>query len=138
MAAVFRGETFADNWSHRFMPGGPGNPTIEFTRVPPFGSLVNLEGQVLHVDPAEYNVAVYIYVAGWWTKPSFTTPLTTIQIDGHWITNIATGGVDPNATRIAAFLLPAGYVPPLISGDSILPAELAETAVARIEVSRSP
>jgi len=64
--------------------------------------------------------------------------MTTIQIDGHWITNIATGGVDPNATRIAAFLLPAGYVPPLISGDSILPAELAETAVARIEVSRSP
>jgi exo-beta-1,3-glucanase (GH17 family) len=137
MEVVFEGETLADNWSATGLPGGPGEPVIEFTHVPAFGSFDDLEGQALHVEPAEYRVAVYIYVGGWWTKPTFARPLTPIQIDGSWITDITTGGVDQNATRIAAFLLPEGYNPPRMSGGSTLPAELAETAVASVEVSRS-
>lgn len=75
------------------IPGGPGNPVIEFTYAPPYGSFQNLEGQVWHVKPSDYKVAVYIYVAGWWTKPYWDRPLTTIQSDGSWICDITTGGV---------------------------------------------
>ncbi len=138
MERVFNGETVADNWTNSGVPGGPGEATITFTRVPAFSSFDDLEGTVLHVDPADYKVAVYIYVSGWWTKPTFARPLTTIQIDGSWITDITTGGVDQNATRIAAFVLPNGYQPPLMSGGGTLPVELAGTAAASIEITRSP
>lgn len=138
MERVFNDETMEDNWSGGAIPGGPGDPAIEFTHVPPFGSFEDLEGQVWHVDPADYKVVVYIYVSGWWTKPTFANPLTTIQIDGSWITNITTGGVDETATKIAAFLVPNGYNPPLMSGGGTLPSELDQNAVANVEVTRSP
>ena len=51
MRKVFNGRHMPDNWSDY---GGPGNPAIEFTAVPPYGSFANLQGRVLHVDPAEY------------------------------------------------------------------------------------
>lgn len=138
MQVVFQGAILADNWSAPGLPGGPGEALIELTRIPVYGSSDDLEGRALHVEPANYRVAVYIFVGGWWTKPTFAAPLTTIQIDGSWITDITTGGVDQNATRIAAFLLSAGYDPPLMSGSNSLPAVLTETAIATIEVSRSP
>ena len=46
-------------------------PTIEFTNVPQYGSFDDLQGRVTNVTPADYKVAVYIYVSGWWTKPTF-------------------------------------------------------------------
>jgi hypothetical protein len=95
MQAIFDGETISDNWSNPDIPGGPGTLAIEFTVVPPYGSVENLAGQVWHVNPFDYQVAVYIQVrGGWWTKPFFNTPLTPIQIDGYWICDITTGGVD--------------------------------------------
>lgn len=138
MEAVFNGETIEDNWSNTGIPGGPGNPTIEFTHVPPLGSFEDLEGQVWHVKPSDYKVAVYIYVSGWWTKPTLANPLTTIQIDGSWITDITTGGIDEEATRIAAFLVPNDYNPPLISGSGTLPDELDQNAVTKVEITRNP
>lgn len=138
MEVIFNGETVEDNWSNAGIPGGPGNPAIEFTHVPPLGSFEDLEGQVLHVNPFDYRVALYIYVSGWWTKPTFANPLTTIQIDGSWITDITTGGIDEKATRIAAFLVPVGYSPPLLSGGGTLPNELDVNAVAQITVTRNP
>lgn len=138
MERVFNDETMEDNWSGGAIPGGPGDPAIEFTYVPPFGGFENLKGQVWHIDPADYKVAVYIYVSGWWTKPTFANPLTTIQIDGSWIADITTGGADETATRIAAFLVPNGYNPPLMSGGGTLPSELDQNAVANVEVTRSP
>ncbi|MFW6110288.1 MAG: glycosyl hydrolase family 17 protein [Patescibacteria group bacterium] len=37
LQAVFDGETMEDNWSGEDIPGGPGDPAIEFTYVPPYG-----------------------------------------------------------------------------------------------------
>ncbi len=138
MAPVFAGVVMADNWSSGLIPGGPGTPAIVFSYVPPYGSFDDLRGQVWHVDPSKYNVAVYIYVSGWWTKPYFSSPLTPIQRDGSWICDITTGGVDETATRIAAYLLPSAYTPPLMSGGATLPAELDANAVAKVETTRSP
>ncbi len=135
---VFRKAIVTDDWDTETIPGGPGTPSIEFTFVPEYGSFENLRGQVRHLRPADYRVAVYIYVSGWWTKPYWNRPATRILCDGSWICDITTGGVDQRATRIAAFVLPAHYDPPLMRGDAALPQELFENAVAQIEVERSP
>jgi len=113
-------------------------PAIEFTHVPPYGSFENLQGRVRCVEPARYKVAVYIYVSGWWTKPYWTSPLMPIGDDGSWACPITTGGTDQLATRIAAFLVPNGYSPPLMSGGQTLPSELFRNAVAHAMAEREP
>ncbi len=113
-------------------------PLVEFTYVPPYGSFENLWGRVACVEPADYKVAVYIYVSGWWTKPYWAWPLTPIQPDGTWTCDITTSGVDQNATRIAAFLVPLGYDPPLMSGGQSLPFDLERNSVASVMVEREP
>ncbi len=135
MVELFRGTTVPDNWS---APGGPGDPDIEFVSVPPYGSYEDLKGQVWHVAPLSHRVAVYIYVGGWWNKPYWHSPLTSIRCDGTWTCDVTTGGEDQTATRIAAYLLPAGYTPPQMSGGAMLPAELVENALASIKVERIP
>lgn len=140
MKDVFDGQTIPDNWTCKEIPGGTGDPAIEFTYMPPYGSFEDLEGQVWHIHPEDYRVAVYIYVSGlgWWTKPYWDNPLTIIKCDGSWICDITTGGVDETATKIAAYLVPFGYNPPLANGDYTLPPELEQNAVAWIEITRSP
>jgi exo-beta-1,3-glucanase (GH17 family) len=138
MIDVFDGKTMPDNWTCKEMPGGPGTPAIEFTSVPPYGSFENLKGQVWHVKSEDYRVAVYIYVFGWWTKPYWNNPLISINCDGTWTCDITTGGSDQNATKIAAYLVPATYSPPLGNGQSTLPEELKQNAVAWTEITRSP
>jgi exo-beta-1,3-glucanase (GH17 family) len=134
---VFDNKTIADNWSTEEIPGGPGEPTIEFTYVPPYGSSENLRGQVWHVKPSEYHVAVYIKVGtSWYTKPYWASPLTPIMPDGVWICDIVTGGIDQTAKEIAAFLIAAGYNPPLMYGGSNLPTELYEKSVKWVNVTR--
>jgi len=82
-------------------------------------------------------VAVYINVSGgWWTKPYFAQPLTSIAPDGTWSCDITTGGNDSSATEIAAYLVPAGYNPPLLSGQASLPAEFNQNSVASADVKR--
>jgi len=116
---------------------GPGTPVLAIMHLPTRGSQDNLEGRVEHVDPLDYEVAVYIYVNGWWTKPYWANPTTDVQCDGRWTCDITTGGNDSQATRIAAFLLPDGYDPPLAYGDAALSSDLAAHAVASVEVTRS-
>ncbi|VVB56265.1 Uncharacterised protein [uncultured archaeon] len=113
-------------------------PAIEFTYVPPIGSFDNLQGKVTNVNPSEYKVAVYIYVSGWWTKPYFISPLQTINSDGNWTCDITTGRSDEFATKVKAYLLRNGDIPPSMSGGQIFPAELEAKAVASTEVSRRP
>lgn len=129
MSRALSGETMADNWS--------GSPAIRFIDVPAYGSLNDLKGQVWHVNPANYKVAVYINAGGlWWTKPTAASPPTSIQFDGRWSCDITTGGNDQNATQISAYLVPIGYAPPLVLGSSTLPAELS--AYPKAEINRSP
>jgi hypothetical protein len=120
------------------MAGGQGTPLIAFTSVPPYGSFEELKGQVKNVSPADYTVVVYIYVGGWWTKPYWSDPLTAIQDDSSWVCDITTGGSDEQATAIVAYLVPQGYDPPLMGGESTLPVELDQRAVAKVSVTRTP
>jgi YVTN family beta-propeller protein len=111
-------------------------PALELVYVPAYGSFEDLHGRVRGVDPGDHKVAVYIYVSGWWTKPYWDAPLTAIQSDGSWSCDITTGGMDQFATQIAAFLVPNGFSPPLMAGESVLPAELFEHSVANVLVER--
>jgi hypothetical protein len=111
-------------------------PTIEFTHVPPYKSEKDLQGRVTCVEPAAYKVAVYIYVWGWYNKPWYASPLTTIGSDGTWTTDITIAENDPLATKIAAFLVPNGYDPPVIKGDQALPEGLSDNAVDHVRVDR--
>ena len=138
MQAVFDGQTIADNWTTAGVPGGAGTPQINFVFVPPFGAFDNLFGQVLHVNTDDYKVAVYIQVSGgWWTKPTFASPVTNIELDGSWECDITTGGSDQNATKVAAFLIPKTFAPPQMAGGPTLPSTLDQNAVARADVDRS-
>jgi exo-beta-1,3-glucanase (GH17 family) len=137
MHKVFDGETAPNNWQLDTAAILSTPPSISFTVLPPIGSLLNLEGIVKGVLPSEYKVAVYIYVNGWWNKPTFAEPLTRLACDGTFICNITTGGnSDAQATRIKAFLVPSAYSPPLLSGQATIPASIDQNAVASIEVLR--
>ena len=105
-------------------------PELSFTSVPPYGSFDPLKGQVKCINPANYKIAVYIFASGWWNKPTWAEPLTTIKTDGTWSADITTGGNDENATSIAAFVVPADYQPDLLSGEPSFPPELTQVALA--------
>ncbi|KFD40896.1 hypothetical protein DK28_0214180 [Peptococcaceae bacterium SCADC1_2_3] len=114
-------------------------PSIEFTSIPLYGNFENLKGLIKGVNPADYKIAVYIYVDnGWWTKPYWDNPLTSINKDGSFICDITTGGLDQYATKVRVYLLPKDYHPPLASGQSSLPSEIENKALAVKEAVRNP
>jgi hypothetical protein len=112
--------------------------SVEFSSVPPYGSQNNLQGKVYGVNPANYRVAVFIYIdgVGWFTKPTCASPLTTIQPDGTWTADITTGGVDSNATRIAAYVVPASFSQPCVTNVFCIPAAVPQQAIASAVVTR--
>lgn len=112
------------------------SPEISFIFVPPQGSDADLTGRVANVSPETHRVAVYIYVHGWWTKPTNAEPLTLIGSAGDWSCDITTGGADLVAKKIAAFLIPAAYEPPILNGEAVFPAHLLITSLASIQVNR--
>src|SRR5882724_1787559 len=124
------------------MPAGVttalGASSIVFTSVPPYGSFNNLQGVVHGVDPANYRVAVFINVngAGWFTKPTCGAPLTTIQPDGTWTTDITTGGSDQDATQIAAYVVPANFNQPCVTNVFCIPDAVTQSAIANTLVTR--
>jgi exo-beta-1,3-glucanase (GH17 family) len=135
---VFDGETVPDNWSGD-EGCGPVDSILRFTYLPPMGSEDFLEGQVCRVPADEHAVALFIRVGeGWWTKPYWNAPLTPIADNGHWSCDIVTGGNDREANTIAAFLVPAGYEPPLMRGETPLPTGLYEDAIAHVIEQRTP
>lgn len=101
-------------------------PSITISAVPPYGVAGDARGSVAPcIDPADYRVAVYIRVGGgYWTKPYWSQPVTGVAADRSWCADISTGGIDELASEVLAFLIPAGYDPPLLYGASSLPAEL--------------
>lgn len=114
------------------------SPGISYTDIPPYGSFQDLEGQVACVNPSDYKIVVYIFVSSWWVKPTSANPLTAIQPDYTWTTDITTGGLDHSATRIVAFLIPNGYDPPTLTGSPTLPSELYNNSVAYTQAERTP
>ena len=102
------------------------SPSVEFSSVPGWGKNSLLQGRVHHVTTGDHAIAVYIFAeeaGGWWNKPYTASPVTLIQPDSAFSTQIVIGGVDQYATKIIAFLIPLSYSPPLLSGDEI-PGEL--------------
>ena len=97
-----------------------------------------MQGQEWHESPSDYHVVIYIHVgsAGWWVKPYAANPITLLNCDGSWSTNIVTGGNDAQADAITAFLIPASYSPPILEGASILPQALSSNSVAIMTVDR--
>jgi len=84
-------------------------------------------------DPSKFKVVVYIYVSGWWgPKPQWANPYTDIMSDGSWSTNIVTGGSDAQASKIAAFLVPATYKPPNLNGGQQLPSDLDQFVSVKV------
>jgi len=111
-------------------------PQVAFTHVPAYGSTEDLSGRVENVDFATHAVAVYIFIGGWWSKPTFEAPLSPIAPDGTWTCDITTGGSDMYATQIAAYVVPIGYAPPLAEGWPQLPDVLDANAVASVRATR--
>ncbi len=126
--------------SHRPGQATPssGKPAIVFENVPPYGSTNMLRGRALETPVRSSYVTVYIYVphAGWWIKPYFDQPRTTIGPDGSWVCPIVTGGDDIHATILKAYLLPGNVEPPLVGGMSDLPEWLDSVALATTKVHR--
>jgi len=114
-------------------------PKIDLTSVPAYGSFLNLKGVVRHADSNSVRLAVFIRVhGGWWTKPYWDAPATSIAADGSFSLDITTGGSDEQASDIAVFLVPADYQPPALRGETEIPSELRERAVTKVEVTRAP
>jgi hypothetical protein len=117
---------------------GP-HPAIEFSSVPNLGSFEDLAGRVSNVTFSDYRVAVYIKVGGsWWTKPTFVDPLSTIEEDGTWRTDITTGGSDEVATEIVAYLVPAGFDPVDTAGAAALPSDVQHVSISSVRCTRTP
>jgi len=117
------------------------SPSIAFTHKPPVGSLEQfLYGRVDCANPNDYKVAVYIYVTGWWNKPSWNQPLTTINADGTWKADVVieANQTDRLAVQYAAFLLPNGESATLAGGGENLPADMfTKSATHLIEARRT-
>ena len=113
-------------------------PAIVITNLPSYGSSASLTGEVLEVDPATHQVAVFIYVpgAGWYSKPYCAAPLTSIRGDGSWTTDITTGGNDALATRVAALVVSTNFNQPCVSGLSFLPTNVFAQALCSAVVTR--
>ncbi len=109
------------------VPAFCDTPDIYFTYVPPYGTTGNLSGQVTGAAYDDYEVLVYIYVGGWWNKPTWANPTTPIDSNGSWTCNITTSiPGDTYATKIIAFLIPEGSYQQSweMAGEQLLPANL--------------
>ena len=103
---------------------------------------VTVPNQDASVD--DYRVATVIRVnSGYWSKPFWCCPTSTIEPTddeddntGLATTDITTGGIDQWANRIVVFLVPVGYSPPLLSGQSSIPNALYDNAVDWDQVDR--
>jgi hypothetical protein len=139
LTTLWVGATRAQQTSGGETADGADAPSIIFTGVPPFGSTSeNLFGRVLNVNPSDFRVAVLIFVPdlGWYTKPFCDPPLTIIQADGTFRTNVVTGGVDQTAEQYAAYLVPASFSHPCVLGAGAVPETVERQAVAKVVVSR--
>ena len=90
-------------------PHGAVNPSITFTKVPPFTdqggeTLDAIEGEVHGARPGQ-TIVLYARSGEWWVQPMANQPLTTILADSSWKNRTHPG------TAYAAILVEAGYHP---------------------------
>jgi hypothetical protein len=129
----------ADSNSIKTIKADPNSlPSIEFTNIPVFGSFNNLKGKVSNANLQEVAVVVLIMKeVAWFTKPSKENPVTKINKEGSWECDITTETSDQLATKIAAFLVPIKYKPPILTGVFRIPNDLEKNKLAKVEVTRN-
>jgi hypothetical protein len=107
------------------------NVAIEYTFVPPYSSFQDLRGRVVGVPPSQYATVTYLKVQGrFWIKPTGSNPVTPLASDGTFVVDITTGGVDEIAEYMVTYAIPLGYSPPVLLGETAIPVELEQNAVA--------
>jgi len=133
-------EMLLNSLNYQIIPRCPANkPSIIITQVPTYGDRIqNLEGIVCLADQENYKLAVYIDNNGWHNKPSNNAPVTQIDKNGQWSCDITTQENDHIATRIAIFLLPIAYNPPILNGEKDFSKHLYFMAIDVKEIERKP
>ena len=137
MDRTLSGESVADNWSVMPIDLGPKqiippDASIQITYVPPANECGTVGGDVANVNPADFRVRLYIRVrGGWYVKPYESKPDTDILPDGSWSTDMCTGGVDSEADRFRAFLIPITYILPVFANEPEQLNEYPSTSVDR-------
>lgn len=113
-------------------------PEVVIDGVSPYGEMDGYAwGHIQGAKPEDVAIAVYIFTYnGWWNKPAWAWPLTTVGADNKWITDIVTGGVDEYATAITVCMVPAGAEVPILGGHGELPPELFNMALSCDSVTR--
>ncbi|MDO8586331.1 MAG: glycoside hydrolase family 16 protein [Armatimonadota bacterium] len=116
---------------------------LRITQTPGFGSCGLVQGTTSGVAPADYYVAMLIYVpgSGFWSKPYCEPRYILINPDGSWSASMCSGGIDNMATMVEAYLFPktsypAGY-PQCVLGAGCVPESLVSASVASDRVLRS-
>jgi len=116
-------------------PQAQANPTIENVSASTFGVVPGyVSGRVSGVNPADYKVAVLIFVEGlgFYSKPYCDATTTSLAMDGSFNTLITTGGTDQYATLIAILAVPVAAAVPCYLAEPGVPAALEQQAVAEV------
>ena len=90
----------------------------------------SISGTTENVYPSDYKIAVYIYSSGWWNKPYWVSPLTDINPDGTWTTDVTTGGNDTMATNLRRSWFRTATTRRSSEDPQIFPQELYDNAAA--------
>lgn len=111
-------------------------PTVTFTSVPDYGVRGTLRGVVTGIeDLSQYKAACFLYRGGWYNKPYWNRPGTSIRADGRFSCDVSTGNGDEYATMYTVYIIPIGLEIPLLSGGS-LSSSFTNQAIAVGSLSR--
>lgn len=111
-------------------------PSVQFTSVPPRGTIGTVYCQVKNVDRTQYGVAFFLNLYGvWYTKPLNITPVTGIDSSNYAsfpLVAVPEAKADVYAEKLAALVVPLAYSGsiPLMGGQSPIPAEIYSNAIA--------
>ena len=112
-------------------------PTVIVTQIPEFNNRIrNLTGQVINILPSDCQIAVYIKKAGWINKPDNKNPVTVVQENGQWSSDITTEYGDHLARKIAIFLITKDVSPVIMKGESTFPDSFEKIALQKILLER--
>ena len=90
-----------------------------------------LSGHVQGADIKLYNIAIYGNIEDkWHNLPSTTSPLTAISEDGVWSCYIDVGMHD-FISKLSIYLLPTGYLPPILEGEDMIPLKINLVSAAK-------
>jgi hypothetical protein len=112
------------------------DPVVTITQTPAYGTSELLRGTFTGGDPADYHIAIGLYVEGlgWYSKPTSASPWVSIAADGTWSAPVVTGGIDNRAIAYYAAAVPASFTVPVVQGGYRMPPEI--DAYAHTEVTR--